>query len=179
MNMGEWYRHAQNVGVQSLGRSTGIPTGCGIFLALLLGAATQSAASPFENVVVTGANSKAVNNFVQSAATPTQIIGKIARWGLPICPCALGLPDDAVTHVVQQVSRYYPAVFYFLGYDPFPPARTLPEQIAVHRRRLGWSVKMAAAKIGGNEGAFERWESGEGRTHKSERAVRRFLEMEN
>jgi len=58
---------------------------------------------PAESVTVTGASSKAVNNFVQAAATPTHVIGKVARWESPICPYALGLPDDVTALVVQRV----------------------------------------------------------------------------
>src|SRR6185503_1558755 len=91
-------------------RTTRIRTGCGISLALLLSAAAvtaqpspaptpQSAAPPVESVVVTGASSQAVNHFVQAVATPTHIIGKVARWEAPICPYALGLPDEIVARV--------------------------------------------------------------------------------
>lgn len=104
----------RNVGVRSLSRSTRTRAGCGIFLALLLGAATAlaqpspappspSAALPVESVVVTGASAKAVNDFVQSAAAPTSIIGKVARWEVPICPYAVGLPADVLALVVQRV----------------------------------------------------------------------------
>jgi len=93
---------------------TGILTGCGISLALFLGAATasaqpspapasQSAAPPVESVTVTGASSKAVDNFVQSVSTPTHIIGKVARWEVPICPAAVGVPDDVIALVVKRV----------------------------------------------------------------------------
>jgi hypothetical protein len=98
--------------MRSRSRSAGIRTGWAISLALLLGAATasaqpapkdQSAALPVESVTVTGASSEAVNHFVQAAATPTHIIGKVARWEVPICPYAVGMPDDVVALVVQRV----------------------------------------------------------------------------
>jgi hypothetical protein len=54
-------------------------------------------------VVVTGASSEAVNHFVQSAATPTHIIGKVARWETPICPAAVGVPDDVIALVIKRV----------------------------------------------------------------------------
>ena len=104
----------QKMEVRSVSRITRIRSGCGILLALLLGAATasaqpspapasQSAALPVESVVVTGANSQAVNHFVQAAATPTHIIGKVARWEVPVCPYAVGLPEDVTALVVQRV----------------------------------------------------------------------------
>jgi DNA-binding transcriptional regulator YiaG len=73
------------------------------------------------------------------------------------------------------LTRYYPAIFRFLGYDPFPSPQTLPEQITAQRRRLGWSIKKAAAWLKVDEGTFGRWESGEWKPRKSEKAVRRFL----
>jgi len=81
---------------------------CGISLALLLGAASaqpasQAAAPPVESVTVTGASSKAINDFVQAAATPTHIIGKVARWETPICPAAVGVPEDVIAQVVKRV----------------------------------------------------------------------------
>ena len=77
----------------------------------------------------------------------------------------------------QPLTRYYPAIFRFLGYDPFPPPQTLPEQIAAQRRRLGWSIEKAAAKIEVDEGTFGRWESGEWSPRKSQAAIRRFLDL--
>jgi hypothetical protein len=94
--------------------STKFRTGCGISLALLLGAATasaqpspkaQSSALPVESVTVTGASTKAVNDFVQSASTPTRIIGKVARWEVPICPYAVGVPDDVIAAVIKRVKE--------------------------------------------------------------------------
>jgi len=94
-------------------RTISVRTGYGIPLALLLGAAATSAepspgpggqpAAPVETIVVTGASSEAVNHFVQAAATPTHVIGKVARWEEPICPYALGLPSDVTALVVQRV----------------------------------------------------------------------------
>ena len=79
----------------------------------------------------------------------------------------------------QPLTRYFPAIFSFLGYDPFPLARTLPEQIAAQRRRLGWPIKKAAAQVGVDEGTFARWERGDWKPRQSREVVRRFLEIEN
>ena len=104
--------------MEQIGRAahcaTGIRTGFGISLVLMLGAAAvsaqpspapaaQSAAPPVESVVVTGASSQAVNHFVQAVAAPTHIIGKVARWEGPICPYAVGMPDDVNALVVKRV----------------------------------------------------------------------------
>ena len=101
----------QEAGIGCVNRIIPIQTGCVISLALLLGAATVSAqpapaaSPPVESVTVTGASSEAVNHFVQTAATPTHIIGKVARWETPICPAALGLPADETALVVQRVKE--------------------------------------------------------------------------
>lgn len=73
--------------------------------------------------------------------------------------------------------RYYPTIFRFLGYDPFPPAISLPAQIAAKRRELGLSIKEAAKRICVDEGTFGRWESGEWKPRKSKRAVLEFLAL--
>jgi DNA-binding XRE family transcriptional regulator len=65
--------------------------------------------------------------------------------------------QDRVTPVV----RYYPAIFKFLGYDPFPSPSTLAEKIAAKRRELGLPIREAAKLAGVDEGTFSRWESGE------------------
>ncbi len=100
--------------MRSVRRITRIRTGCGISLALLLSAAaapaqpspapkSEAAALPVESVVVTGASSDVINHFVQAAATPTHIIGKVARWETPICPAAVGGPDDVIALVGKRV----------------------------------------------------------------------------
>jgi len=66
-------------------------------------AEAHAPAPPVESIVVTGASSQAVNHFVQAASTPTHIIGKVARWEMPICPVAVGLPDDVTALVVKRV----------------------------------------------------------------------------
>ena len=95
-------------------RNTIVRAGCGISFTFLFGAVAASAqpsptpespaaSVPVESVTVTGASSKSVNAFVMAAATPTHILGKVARWETPICPYAVGLPADAVALVVQRV----------------------------------------------------------------------------
>jgi DNA-binding XRE family transcriptional regulator len=72
---------------------------------------------------------------------------------------------------------YYPAIFSFLGYDPFPSPTSLPERIASHRRRLGLSLREAARKIGVDQGTFLRWERGEWKPRMSQNAVETFLAL--
>jgi hypothetical protein len=57
-------------------------------------------------------------------------------------------------------ARYFPAIFQFLGYDPFPEPITVSEKLLAKRRALGLSVKRAAAKIGVDERTFTSWERG-------------------
>ncbi|MGH6870022.1 MAG: helix-turn-helix domain-containing protein [Rhizomicrobium sp.] len=73
--------------------------------------------------------------------------------------------------------RFYPAIFAFLGYDPFPPPTTVPESILSQRRRLGLSLRAAAGLIGVDEGTLTRWERGEGSPEQVQTTVQRFLEL--
>jgi transcriptional regulator with XRE-family HTH domain len=73
--------------------------------------------------------------------------------------------------------RYYPSIFAFLGYDPFPAPRSLSEQIATKRRRLGLSFREVAHLLGVDEGTVSRWESGEWQPRRSEQAVETFLAL--
>ncbi len=75
------------------------------------------------------------------------------------------------------VVRYYPAIFGFLGYDPFPPPTTLPERIAAQRRRLGLTIKKAAEKAGVDEGTFAQWERGTWKPRLSGKVVQGFLAL--
>src|SRR6202042_62719 len=73
------------------------------------------------------------------------------------------------------VTVYYPAIFSFLGYDPFPVPATLGEQLASKRRELGLSIKKAAERLGVDEGTFSRWERGHGEPRISGSAIQRFM----
>lgn len=75
----------------------------------------------------------------------------------------------------EPLTRYYPAIFGFLGYDPFPAPTTLAEQIAAKRRQLGLPIKRAAKLLGVDEGTFAGWESGKRRPALSQETVIRFL----
>jgi len=71
--------------------------------------------------------------------------------------------------------RYYPAIFDFLGCDPFPEPTTLPERIAAQRRKLGLSIERASELVGVDESTFARWERGERHPGKLEKVLERFL----
>lgn len=53
-----------------------------------------------------------------------------------------------------------PAIFRFLGYDPFPEPRTLPERLLAERRKMGWSIKVAAEFVAVDPGTWRQWECG-------------------
>ncbi len=53
-----------------------------------------------------------------------------------------------------------PAIIRFLGYDPFPKQRTIPERLLAKRRAMGWSIKEAAGQLGVDEGTWGAWERG-------------------
>ena len=102
--------------------------------------------------------------------TQAQVAGKL---GVNEHTYSLWEQDNAVPLV-----RYCPAIFVFLGYDPFPPPSTLAEQIASKRRTLGLAQEEAARLLGVNEGTFARWENGSGEPVISWDRVMTFLDAE-
>jgi DNA-binding transcriptional regulator YiaG len=57
--------------------------------------------------------------------------------------------------------RYIPAILRFLGYNPFPPALTLPERLATVRKMLGMSQRNLAEFLGVDPGTLQGWEAGQ------------------
>jgi len=53
-----------------------------------------------------------------------------------------------------------PAILGFLGYDPFPAARNLPERLLAKRRMMGWSIRQAATTLKVDPGTWGDWERG-------------------
>lgn len=53
-----------------------------------------------------------------------------------------------------------PAVLAFLGYDPFPAPKTLPERLLAKRRTMGWSIREAARQLGIEPSTWADWEHG-------------------
>jgi transcriptional regulator with XRE-family HTH domain len=53
-----------------------------------------------------------------------------------------------------------PAILQFLGYDPFPKSKSIPERLLAKRRAMGWSIKEAARQLGVDEGTWGAWERG-------------------
>jgi hypothetical protein len=53
-----------------------------------------------------------------------------------------------------------PAILQFLGYDPFPEPKTLPEQLLAKRREMGWSIVEASKFAYVDPGTWADWERG-------------------
>ncbi|MHB8256941.1 MAG: helix-turn-helix domain-containing protein [Acidiferrobacterales bacterium] len=53
-----------------------------------------------------------------------------------------------------------PTAVRFLGYNPFPEPRSLPERLLAKRRGMGWSIKEAARELGVDQATWAGWESG-------------------
>jgi len=56
--------------------------------------------------------------------------------------------------------KYIPQIVRFLGYNPFPIGRTIPEQLAAARKALGLSQKEMAERLGVDETTLRGWEAG-------------------
>jgi len=70
-----------------------------------------------------------------------------------------------------------PTLIKFLGYDPINPSPTsIPEHLKSKRRRLGWSQKMAARKLGIDPCTWSSWECGGTiMAHKHRKLIASFL----
>ena len=53
-----------------------------------------------------------------------------------------------------------PAIIRFLGYDPFPEPKNIPERLLAKRRAMGWSIKEAARQLGVDQVTWGAWEQG-------------------
>lgn len=54
-----------------------------------------------------------------------------------------------------------PAIVGFLGYNPFPDAKTLPEYLLARRRAMGWPIEDAARALGVDVATWSHWERGQ------------------
>jgi transcriptional regulator with XRE-family HTH domain len=74
------------------------------------------------------------------------------------------------------VVRYLPAIVRFLGYDPLPPAESLPERLRSSRRKLGLTQQEMAERLGVDPCTLRDWENGRHQpTEKSLNLIRRAL----
>lgn len=69
---------------------------------------------------------------------------------------------------------YYLKVIRFLGYDPNPIPRTLPERLRAARLALGLSQKALALRLGLDPSTVRAWEAGRGES--GQERVRLLLE---
>jgi transcriptional regulator with XRE-family HTH domain len=56
--------------------------------------------------------------------------------------------------------RYMPAIVQFLGYNPLPPASSLPQRLVIARRVLGLTQRKMAEKLGVDPSTLRDWEAG-------------------
>jgi len=56
--------------------------------------------------------------------------------------------------------RAMPAIFQFLGYNPFPKPKTVSQRLLAKWREKGWSIKEAAGLLGVDPGTWASWERG-------------------
>ena len=74
----------------------------------------------------------------------------------------VGVTTDTIhnweTNACPPSIRFMPRIIAFLGYDPFPPPQSLGEQIVARRRRLGWSRKRLAKRLGVDGATLAKWE---------------------
>lgn len=64
-----------------------------------------------------------------------------------------------------------PAIFRFLGYDPFPPPKSLPQRLLAKRREMGWTIKEAARHLDVDPGTGANWERGHMVLYRRHRAL--------
>ena len=57
--------------------------------------------------------------------------------------------------------RYIPKIVEFLGYDPMPEPKAIPERITYARRRLGMTQDNLAKVLGSDSASIWRWETGQ------------------
>ena len=63
----------------------------------------------------------------------------------------------------QPATRYLPAIFEFLGYEPERPGGSFPEALRSARRAAGLSQEQLAKGAGLDESTIAKWERGDKR----------------
>jgi hypothetical protein len=69
-------------------------------------------------VTVTKPSEAAIKDFVETRATPTRVVGSMARWKRPICPRTIGLGDTYAKYVTQRIRDIGVAVGAPVNADP-------------------------------------------------------------
>ena len=76
----------------------------------------------------------------------------------------LGVDKSTVNNwevgATQPMIRCISRIIRFLGYNPFPPAGTIAEQIVCYRRTQGLPREQLAKHLGIDPGTLWRWEAG-------------------
>jgi len=76
----------------------------------------------------------------------------------------LGVTPQTIRHWKIEKTRppmeRIPAILRFLGYDPFPEPKSIPEQLLAKRRARGWSIRQAARELGVDPCTWGDWEQG-------------------
>ena len=79
----------------------------------------------------------------------------------------------------SPLTSYLGRVLAFVGFDPFPPPTTIPEQLLHERRKHGWSTGEAGRQLGVDRTTWQDWERGELILYRKHRAkVAEFLGLD-
>jgi transcriptional regulator with XRE-family HTH domain len=81
------------------------------------------------------------------------------------------------SNATTPICRYYKAILHFLGYNPFPPAKTLGEQLVHYRNIHGLSQRQFAERLGVDQCTLAAWERGRHiPTKKSMKIIKGFFQ---
>jgi hypothetical protein len=77
-----------------------------LWIAAAASAMAQPASPPTERVIVTADKEvprKVLDDFIAAQAAPTRTLDKMARWKMPVCPMAVGVPKDFARFVEGRI----------------------------------------------------------------------------
>ncbi|MGA8148737.1 MAG: helix-turn-helix transcriptional regulator [Gallionellaceae bacterium] len=78
----------------------------------------------------------------------------------------------------EPLIDYIPAILVFLGFDPFPKPKTIPERLFAFRRSKGWSIRDATNEFRVAFATWRDWECGKTILNQKHRElVARLLEL--
>jgi transcriptional regulator with XRE-family HTH domain len=90
----------------------------------------------------------------------------------------IGVDETTVNNWERQRTepeiRFIAPIIEFLGYDPLPQPKSLPERLKTYRLKLGLSQKKLAIKLGIDPSTITRWEVG---LHKPANIYRKLLDQ--
>ena len=58
----------------------------------------------------------------------------------------------------KPLTRHMPAIIRFIGYDPFPQAKAIPERLRMERQKRGWTQQQLASHLGVWQRTIADWE---------------------